>query len=129
MLLGKEVTCVLTGDSAGRLVSGALVRNSSKGEELKSFLEWAIGVQEDLTKSWGEPTRVHQLNGVNDLAGVVEKIQSGRDYYEVAWEPAGHVLHVVFRIRAINDRTVGFRLEYRRTGTPVVQQPAGSVAP
>ncbi len=113
-LLGAEVEAVLTSDSDGRLVMGSYVRVAARQQEaLVPFLEWVVNVQDAVSALYGEPTRIHQVDGATEAIDVVRKIASGEDFYQATWERDAEECLIDLSIRVFNERSVVFRMEYR----------------
>jgi hypothetical protein len=113
-LLGSEVEAVLTADSQSRLIMGSYVRVAFRQPEaLTPFLEWAVNVQDAVSALYGEPIRVHSVEGATDAAEVVRKIAAGEDYYQATWEREAEDGMIDLSIRVFNERSVVFRMEYR----------------
>ncbi len=113
-LLGASVEAVLTPDDAGRLVMGSYVRMAARQpESLTPFLEWAVNAQDAVSALYGEPSRLHRVEGSAEASEVVRRIASGADFYEATWEREGEDTMMDLSIRVFNERTVVFRLEYR----------------
>jgi hypothetical protein len=112
-LVGAPVEAVLIPDHKKRIMAGAYVRICPRStESLAPFLEWAVGVQDAIDAEYGEPSSVHEVSEADDAAGVVERIATGRDFYEALWERQSDDGLIVLSIRAFNERSVVFRLEY-----------------
>ena len=113
-LLGSEVEAVLTADGQNRLIMGSYVRVASRqAESLTPFLEWAVNVQDAVSALYGEPIRVHSVDGAVDAVEVVRKIAAGEDYYQASWERENEEGMIDLSIRVFNERSVVFRMEYR----------------
>ena len=113
-LLGSEVEAVLTADSKGRLIMGSYVRVAYRQpDSLTPFLEWAVNVQDAVSALYGEPIRVHSVEGATEAAEVVRKISAGEDYYQASWERESEDGVIDMSIRVFNERSVVFRMEYR----------------
>lgn len=112
-LVGAPVEAVLIPDHDKRIMAGAYVRICPRStESLAPFLEWAVGVQDAIDAEYGEPSSVHEVSEAEDAAGVVERIANGKDFYEAMWERQSDDGLIVLSIRAFNERSVVFRLEY-----------------
>lgn len=113
-LLGIQVEAVLSGDEEGRFIMGSYVRVVSRQPNIVTpFLEWAVNSQDAVSALYGEPSRVHQVEGATDAGEVVRRITSGEDYYEAIWEREAEDTVMNLSIRLFNERSVVFRLEYR----------------
>jgi hypothetical protein len=113
-LLGSEVEAVLTTDAQNRLIMGSYVRVASRqAEALTPFLEWAVNVQDAVSALYGEPIRVHSVEGATDAGEVVRKIAAGEDFYQATWEREVEDGMIDLSIRVFNERSVVFRMEYR----------------
>ena len=113
-LLGSEVEAVLTTDGQNRLIMGSYVRVASRqAEALTPFLEWAVNVQDAVSALYGEPIRVHSVDGATDAVEVVRKIAAGEDFYQATWEREAEDGMIDLSIRVFNERSVVFRMEYR----------------
>jgi predicted nucleic acid-binding Zn-ribbon protein len=113
-LLGSEVEAVLTTDGQNRLIMGSYVRVASRqAEALTPFLEWAVNVQDAVSALYGEPIRVHSVEGATDAVEVVRKIAAGEDFYQATWEREVEDGMIDLSIRVFNERSVVFRMEYR----------------
>jgi hypothetical protein len=113
-LLGSEVEAVLTADTQNRLIMGSYVRVAPRQPEaLSPFLEWAVNVQDAVSALYGEPVRVHSVDGATDAVEVVRKISAGEDYYQASWERDAEDGVIDLSIRVFNERSVVFRMEYR----------------
>lgn len=113
-LLGSEVEAVLTADSQGRLIMGSYVRVAFRQpDSLTPFLEWAVNVQDAVSALYGEPIRVHSVEGASEAVEVVRKISAGEDYYQASWERESEDGMIDMSIRVFNERSVVFRMEYR----------------
>jgi hypothetical protein len=113
-LLGSEVEAVLTADTQNRLIMGSYVRVASRqADSLTPFLEWAVNVQDAVSALYGEPIRVHSVDGAVDAVEVVRKIAAGEDYYQATWERENEEGMIDLSIRVFNERSVVFRMEYR----------------
>jgi hypothetical protein len=113
-LLGSEVEAVLTADVQNRLIMGSYVRVASRQPEaLTPFLEWAVNVQDAVSALYGEPIRVHSVDGATDAGEVVRKIAAGEDFYQATWEREMEDGMIDLSIRVFNERSVVFRMEYR----------------
>jgi hypothetical protein len=113
-LLGSEVEAVLTADTQNRLIMGSYVRVAPRQPEaLSPFLEWAVNVQDAVSALYGEPVRVHSVEGATDAVEVVRKISAGEDYYQASWEREPEEGMIDLSIRVFNERSVVFRMEYR----------------
>jgi hypothetical protein len=113
-LLGSEVEAVLTTDAQNRLIMGSYVRVASRqAESLTPFLEWAVNVQDAVSALYGEPIRVHSVEGATDAVEVVRKIAAGEDFYQATWERDVEDGMIDLSIRVFNERSVVFRMEYR----------------
>lgn len=113
-LLGSEVEAVLTTDAQNRLIMGSYVRVASRqAEALTPFLEWAVNVQDAVSALYGEPIRVHSVEGATDAGEVVSKIAAGEDFYQATWEREVEDGMIDLSIRVFNERSVVFRMEYR----------------
>jgi hypothetical protein len=62
---------------------------------------------------YGEPIRVHSVEGATEAAEVVRKISAGEDYYQASWERESEDGVIDMSIRVFNERSVVFRMEYR----------------
>ena len=112
-LVGVPVEAVLIPDHEKRVMAGAYVRICPRStESLAPFLEWAVGVQDAIDAEYGEPSSVHEVGEADDAAGVVERIATGKDFYEAMWERQSDEGLIVLSIRVFNERSVVFRLEY-----------------
>jgi hypothetical protein len=112
-LVGALVEAVLIPDHEKRVMAGAYVRICPRStESLAPFLEWAVGVQDAIDAEYGEASSVHEVGEADDAAGVVERIASGKDFYEAMWERQSDDGLIVLSIRTFNERSVVFRLEY-----------------
>jgi hypothetical protein len=112
-LVGAPVEAVLISDHERRVMAGAYIRICPRStESLAPFLEWAVGVQGAIDAEYGEPSSVHEVSEADDAAGVVERIATGKDFYEAMWERQSDEGLIVLSIRAFNERSVVFRLEY-----------------
>ena len=113
-LLGTQVEAVLSQDEEGRLIMGSYVRIVPREEAaVGPFLEWAVNSQDAVSALYGEPSRMHQVEGASDATEVVRRITSGEDFYEAGWEREGEDTMMDLSIRVFNARSVVFRLEYR----------------
>lgn len=113
-LLGSEVEAVLTTDAQNRLIMGSYVRVAARQPEaLTPFLEWAVNVQDAVSALYGEPIRVHSVEGATDAVEVVRKISAGEDFYQATWEREAEEGMIDLSIRVFNERSVVFRMEYR----------------
>jgi hypothetical protein len=113
-LLGSEVEAVLTADVQNRLIMGSYVRVASRQPEaLTPFLEWAVNVQDAVSALYGEPIRVHSVEGATEAGEVVRKIAAGEDFYQATWERESEDGMIDLSIRVFNERSVVFRMEYR----------------
>ncbi len=113
-LLGSEVEAVLTADVQNRLIMGSYVRVASRQPDaLTPFLEWAVNVQDAVSALYGEPIRVHSVDGATDAVEVVRKIAAGEDFYQATWEREAEDGMIDLSIRVFNERSVVFRMEYR----------------
>ena len=113
-LLGTQVEAVLSQDEEGRLIMGSYVRIVPRlSADVGPFLEWAVNSQDAVSALYGEPSRMHQVEGATDEAEVVRRITSGDDFYAAGWEREGEDTMIDLSIRVFNDRSVVFRLEYR----------------
>lgn len=111
---GAQVEAVLTPDEQGRFIMGSYVRITGRQvETLSPFLEWAVNAQDAVSALYGEPSRIHQIEGASVPLDVVQKIASGEDFYEASWERDGEDTWLNLSIRVFNERSVVFRLEYR----------------
>jgi hypothetical protein len=113
VLHGAVVEAVLLPDAEGRLLAGAYVRvEPNQPAAVTPFLEWAVGVQESLSGTYGEPTEVHQVAGTQTAEEVVAKIGSGEDFYQALWKRPGQDVLMSLSIRRLNERSVVFRLQF-----------------
>ena len=93
---------------------GSYVRITGRqADTLSPFLEWAVNAQDAVSALYGEPSRIHQIEGATVPLDVVQKIASGEDFYEASWERDGEDTWLNLSIRVFYERSVVFRLEYR----------------
>jgi hypothetical protein len=108
------VEAVLSSDEEGRLIMGSYVRVVPRqASAVAPFLEWAVNSQDAVSALYGEPSRMHQVEGATDATEVVRRITDGEDFYEASWEREGEDTMMDLSIRAFNERSIVFRLEYR----------------
>jgi hypothetical protein len=70
-------------------------------------------VQDAVSALYGEPIRVHSVEGATDAGEVVRKIAAGEDFYQATWERESEDGMIDLSIRVFNERSVVFRMEYR----------------
>jgi hypothetical protein len=114
MLADERVQAVLIPDHDGRLTVGAYVRISDKPDnELVTFLEWALTVQDAVTSKFGKPNSVHVVKNAATETEIVRKIRSGEDFYECMWEDPFNQCMITLSVAGRSSRLVVFRLEYK----------------
>lgn len=113
-LLGAPVEVVLSPDEEGRVIMGSYVRIIGRQPEVVAqFLEWVVKCQDEVSALYGNPSAVHQVEGASEAAELVQKINTGEDYYEALWQRADEDTMINLSVRLFSERGIVFRLEYR----------------